>query len=81
MTISQNTQALLKAHAGRGFSDDPALTVRHKIRLLQGVSKTTTPWAGRGRPLLPAERKSGLHDQIRVVRALSTDLRRARVGR
>ena len=56
MTISQNTQALLKAHAGRGFSDDPALTAKHKIRLLQNTSKL--PRHGQGAPglfLLPDE--------------------------
>ena len=56
MTISQTTQELLKAHAGRGFSDDPALTARHKIRLLQNTSKL--PKHGQGAPglfLLPDE--------------------------
>jgi hypothetical protein len=48
MTISTSTQELLKAHAGRGFSDDPALTARHKIRLLQNTSKL--PKHGQGAP-------------------------------
>ena len=49
MTISQTTQELLKAHVGRGFSDDPALTARHKIRLLPeyGASRPGTSGASR----------------------------------
>jgi hypothetical protein len=56
VTISQTTQELLKARLGRGFSDDPALTTRHKIRLLQNTSKL--PKHGQGAPglfLLPDE--------------------------
>ena len=56
MTISQSTQELLKARVGRGFSDDPALTARSKIRLLQHTSKL--PKHGKGAPglfLLPDE--------------------------
>ena len=47
---------LLIAAAGRGVSDDPALTARHKIRLLQNTSKL--PRHGQGAPglfLLPDE--------------------------
>jgi hypothetical protein len=39
MTISQTTQELLKAQAGRGVSNDPELLVRSKVRLLQNTSK------------------------------------------
>jgi hypothetical protein len=46
MTISQNTLALLKAHAGRGVSKDPELLLRSKVRLLQAGS--TKPKHGRG---------------------------------
>ena len=56
MTISQTTQELLKAHAGRGVSSDPALTARHKVRLLQNTSKL--PKHGQGAPglwILPDE--------------------------
>jgi hypothetical protein len=56
MTISQTTQELLKAAAGRGVSDDPALLTRSKVRLLQNVSKL--PKHGRGAPgmfVLPDE--------------------------
>ena len=56
MTITQTTQELLKAHAGRGFSSDPALTARHKVRLLQNTSKL--PKHGQGAPglwILPDE--------------------------
>jgi hypothetical protein len=48
MTISQTTQELLKAAAGRGASNDPALLTRSKVRLLQNVSKL--PKHGRGAP-------------------------------
>lgn len=56
MTISTSTQELLKAAAGRGVSNDPALSSRSKIRLLQNVSKL--PKHGRGAPgmfVLPDE--------------------------
>ena len=46
MTISQTTQELLKARAGRGVSNDPELLLRSKIRLLQAGS--TKPKHGRG---------------------------------
>jgi hypothetical protein len=46
MTISQATQEMLKAHAGRGVSNDPELLLRSKIRLLQNSS--TKPKHGRG---------------------------------
>ena len=46
MTISQNTQELLKTHAGRGVSNDPELLLRSKVRLLQAGS--TKPKHGRG---------------------------------
>ena len=54
MTISQNTQALLKTHAGRGVSNDPELLLRSKVRLLQNKSKK--PKHGHGEPglLLPS---------------------------
>ena len=67
MTISQSTQELLRAHAGRGFSDDPALTARHKIRLLQNTSKL--PKHGRGAPglfLLPDEAQT-CTSKLRVI--------------
>jgi hypothetical protein len=48
MTISQATHELLKAHAGRGFSSDPALLARHKVRLAQNTSKL--PKHGQGQP-------------------------------
>ena len=67
MTISTNTQELLKAHAGRGFSDDPALTARHKIRLLQNTSKL--PKHGQGAPglfLLPDEAQT-CTSKLRVI--------------
>ena len=48
MTISEATKELLKVRAGRGFSHDPALTARHKIKLLQNTSKL--PRHGRGEP-------------------------------
>ena len=81
MTISQTTQELLKAHAGRGFSDNPALTARHKIRLLQNTSKL--PKHGQGAPglfLLPDESQT-CTSKLRVIfgRCLSL-LRRARAG-
>jgi hypothetical protein len=56
MTISPTTQELLKASAGRGVSDDPALLTRSKVRLLQNTSRM--PKHGRGAPgvyLLPDE--------------------------
>lgn len=56
VTISQTTQELLKAAAGRGVSNDPALLTRSKVRLLQNVSKL--PKHGRGAPgmfVLPDE--------------------------
>ena len=67
MTISQTTQELLKAHVGRGFSDDPALTARHKIRLLQNTSKL--PKHGQGAPglfLLPDEAQT-CTSKLRVI--------------
>jgi hypothetical protein len=56
MTISQTTQELLKAAAGRGVSNDPELLIRSKVRLLQNTSKL--PKHGQGAPglfLLPDE--------------------------
>ena len=67
MTISQTTQELLKAHAGRGFSNDPALLARHKVRLLQNTSKL--PKHGHGAPglwLLPDE-ASSCTSKVRLV--------------
>jgi hypothetical protein len=67
MTISQATQGLLKAHAGRGFSDDPALTTRHKARLLQHTSKL--PKHGQGVPglwILPGEAQT-CTSKLRVI--------------
>jgi hypothetical protein len=67
MTISQTTQELLKAHAGRGFSDDPALTARHKIRLLQNTSKL--PKHGQGAPglFLQPDESLTCTSKLRVV--------------
>jgi hypothetical protein len=48
MPISTSTQELLKAHAGRGVSNDTALLTRAKLRLLQFASKM--PKNGRGAP-------------------------------
>ena len=56
MTISETTQELLREHAGRGVSNDPALLIRSKVRLLQNVSKL--PKHGHGAPgmfVLPDE--------------------------
>lgn len=39
MTVSSATQDLLKAAAGRGVSNDPALLTRSNVRLLQNTSK------------------------------------------
>ena len=67
MTISQSTQELLKAHAGRGFSDDPALRARHKIRLLQNTSRL--PKHGQGAPglfVLPDEAQT-CTSKVRLV--------------
>jgi hypothetical protein len=67
MTISTSTQELLKAHAGRGFSDDPALTARHKIRLLQNTSKL--PKHGQGQPglFLQPDEAATCTSRLRVV--------------
>ena len=67
MTISKMTEALLKAHAGRGFSSDPALTTRHKARLLQHTSKL--PKHGQGVPglwILPDEAQT-CTSKLRVI--------------
>jgi hypothetical protein len=70
MTISQMTQALLKAAAGRGASNDPALLTRSKVRLLQNVSKL--PKHGRGAPgqyVVPSEAQDCIAT-LRVVPAI-----------
>jgi hypothetical protein len=67
MTISPTTQELLKAAAGRGVSNDPALLTRSKVRLLQNTSKM--PKHGRGAPglyLLPDEAQTCVKT-LRVV--------------
>jgi hypothetical protein len=54
---------------GRGFSDDPALTARHKIRLLQNTSKL--PRHGEGAPglfVLPDEEQT-CTSRLRVILA------------
>jgi len=67
MTISQTTQELLKAAAGRGVSNDPELLTRSKVRLLQNTSKL--PKHGQGAAglfLLPNESLS-CTSKLRVV--------------
>lgn len=70
MTISTTTAELLKAGAGRGVSNDPALLTRSKVRLLQNVSKL--PRHGRGAPgmfVLPDEAQTCVAT-LRVVPAI-----------
>jgi hypothetical protein len=65
--LAQTTLELLKARVGHGFSDDPALTARHKIRLLQNTSKL--PKHGQGAPglfLLPDEAQT-CTSKLRVI--------------
>jgi hypothetical protein len=69
MTISQTTQSLLKAAAGRGVSNDPELMTRSKVRLLQNTSKK--PKHGLGAPglfVLPDEAATCV-TSLRVVPA------------
>ena len=81
MTISQTTQELLKAHAGRGFSNDPALLLRSKVRLLQ--TRSTKPKHGQGEPglfLLPDESQTCTIEASRHFGRGLFDLRRALAG-
>jgi hypothetical protein len=65
--ISPMTREMLKAAAGRGVSNDPALLTRSKVRLLQ--SKSRMPKHGRGDPglySLPDESQTCI-GKVRVV--------------
>ena len=83
MTITQTTQELLKAHAGRGFSSDPALTARHKVRLLQNA-RGICPSMGRAPQAFgdTGARRSSLHVQAaRHCRLCLFGLGRENLGR
>jgi hypothetical protein len=70
MAISSTTNELLKAAAGRGVSNDPALLTRSKVKLLQKTSKMPKHGLGAaGLYLLPDEAQT-CANRLRVIPAV-----------
>ena len=82
MTISQTTQELLKAHAGRGVSNDPELLTQKQNQAASEHVNKAEARAGRGRACLFCRTKTQTcTSRLRVILgAVVFDLRRALAG-